>query len=365
MRLEISKETNNILRGVAILGIVIHNFCGWQGNAVCENEFSFSASNITDLIQSVRADLLGGLWDILAFFGHYGVEVFVFLSGYGLAKKHKDSIPAFGDFIRHNIGKLWLLMIPGLVCYGVLTIVMSHDIGYTIHQSLFTFTFASHFTGSLFSNIAYGPYWYFGVTLQLYIFYYALLHRHGNMTLLFWSAIVLVTQIVVIAVSGSESQLLEQLRANIFIAVPTFCLGIWLARNPIELNPRRWQFYGLMLFVVTIILSTYPHPAAWLLSSPIWPLALVWICTLLPRPLKVLMLNIGILSPWIFVAHPVARQIAYRYIPPTEEYTRWLYLAIYLALTAVLALAMSRLINAIRGRYKRQSARRQQRRANQ
>ncbi len=121
MKFEISKETNNVLRGVAILAIVMHNFCGWAG--VSENEFRFAASNITDLWTSISSGALNAVWDIIAFFGHYGVEIFVFLSGYGLAKKHAGAIPRFGAYMRHNISKLWLLMIPGLLCYAVLTLI--------------------------------------------------------------------------------------------------------------------------------------------------------------------------------------------------------------------------------------------------
>lgn len=349
MRFEISKETNNILRGVAILAIVMHNFCGWAG--VSENEFRFAASNITDLWTSISSGVLNAIWDIIAFFGHYGVEIFVFLSGYGLAKKHAGSIPRFGAYMRHNISKLWLLMIPGLLCYAVLTLIFSHDFGYTAHQSFFTITLLSHFTGSLFNNIAYGPYWYFGLTLQLYIFYYALVHRCKSSMLLFWSVVVLAAQLAVIATLGADSQLLGELRANIFIAVPTFCLGIWVAQNPIDLNPRSWHLYGLVLFVLAISLSVYPHPVAWLLSSPVWPLALIWVCTLLPRPLRWLMIEVGILSPWIFVAHPIARQLVFRYMPPSDEYLRWLDLAVYIAAAIALAVIMRYTCTYVRNMY--------------
>lgn len=352
MKLEISRDTNNILRGIAILCIILHNFCGWQENTISENEFTFAASNISDLITTIKSGFLNAIWNLIAFFGHYGVEIFVFLSGYGLAKKHADGIPRFGVYMRHNIAKLWMLMIPGLACYALITFVSSHDFGYTAHQSFFTLTFLSHLSGDVFSNIAYGPYWYFGLTLQLYIFYFALVHKHKNSMLLVWSCAILAIQLLLIAVSGTESRLLDQLRINLFIAVPTFCLGVWLARYPIEFNPRSWMFYGPVFFVLAIVFSVYPHPVAWLLSSPLWPIALIWVCTLLPKPVRLLMLNIGILSPWIFVAHPVIRQIIYTYLPPKDEYLRWLHLGIYLLLTIALAYVMKRSVGYIHTRYK-------------
>ncbi len=349
MRLEISKDTSNILRGIAILCIVLHNFCHWQG--VCENEFTFAASNITDLTSSIKSGILNAVWDIISFFGHYGVEIFVFLSGYGLAKKHSVSIPRFGGYMRHNISKLWMLMIPGLICYALIPFIPSHDFGYTAHQSFFTLTFLSHVSGNVMGNIAYGPYWYFGLTLQLYIFYFVLVHKQKDSMLLLWSCIVIGLQLIIIHVAGAGSALLDQLRANLFIAVPTFCLGVYVARHPIELNPRSWHCYGLSAFVAAIFLSVCPHPTAWLVSSLFWPLALIWICTLLPRPVKMLMLNVGILSPWIFVAHPVIRQLFYGFLPIKDEYLRWSYLVLYLIAAIALAYIMQRTVAYVRLRY--------------
>lgn len=325
---------------MAILGIVMHNFCGWQGNAVSENEFTFAISNISDLYQSLRLGILNAIWNIIAFFGHYGVEIFIFLSGYGLARKHAGSIPKFGTYMRHTLGKLWMLMLPGLLCYGILALIYREDLIYTASRMVYTATFLPHIMSPIMNYIAYGPYWYFGLTLQLYMFYYALVYRRSNHMLLFWSAVVLAVQIAIITISGTDSPLLDQIRANIFIAVPTFCLGVWLARNPIELNPRSWQFAGLMLFLTAIILSTYPHHMAWLFSSMFWPFALIWGVTLLPSVARRLMLEIGVLSPWIFVAHPVCRQVAYKYIAPTDTAWRWLDLAIYLVATVILAILM-------------------------
>ena len=83
----LSRSECAALRGLAILCIVLHNFCHWTGCAVQENEYLFKASNA------------GRMWDSLmepdsylpvrlfSFFGHYGVQIFVVLSGYGLTVK--------------------------------------------------------------------------------------------------------------------------------------------------------------------------------------------------------------------------------------------------------------------------------------
>ena len=78
----------NALRGLAIIGIFLHNYCHWLRPVVKENEYQYFQHNVDGLYQ-----VLQGQWDelfffhILSFFGHYGVPVFLFLSAYGLTMK--------------------------------------------------------------------------------------------------------------------------------------------------------------------------------------------------------------------------------------------------------------------------------------
>ena len=74
----------NALRGLAIIGIFLHNYCHWLGPIVKENEYQFFAANVEGLNRAlVHVD-----WNLplhlLSFFGHYGVPLFLFLSAYGL-----------------------------------------------------------------------------------------------------------------------------------------------------------------------------------------------------------------------------------------------------------------------------------------
>ena len=50
MRTEfLTRAECNALRGVAILGIVLHNYCHWLPGIVRENEYLFRASNASGL----------------------------------------------------------------------------------------------------------------------------------------------------------------------------------------------------------------------------------------------------------------------------------------------------------------------------
>ena len=99
----LSRAECSALRAIAITGIVLHNFCHWLNIEAKENEYLFRVSNNDGLWHALTEP--DGMLpvNLLSYFGHYGVPVFVFLSGYGLAKKYdgKPALPVVG-FIRHH-----------------------------------------------------------------------------------------------------------------------------------------------------------------------------------------------------------------------------------------------------------------------
>ena len=80
----------NAMRGLAIIGIFMHNYCHWLGGIVRENEYQFFANNVYGLNRAIaHADSLLPV-HLFSFFGHYGVPVFLFLSAYGLYCKYES-----------------------------------------------------------------------------------------------------------------------------------------------------------------------------------------------------------------------------------------------------------------------------------
>ncbi len=92
----------NILRGIAIVGIVLHNYCHWLRPIVKENEYQFNQHNV-DWFNNVMAHGFNErtFFHLLSFFGHYGVPIFLFLSAYGLVMKYEgaktQSLPDSGS----------------------------------------------------------------------------------------------------------------------------------------------------------------------------------------------------------------------------------------------------------------------------
>ena len=77
------------MRGIAILAIVLHNYCHWLGKMVQENEYQFSERNVRRLMVEVAHPSWELITHLISFFGHYGVPIFLFLSAYGLVVKYE------------------------------------------------------------------------------------------------------------------------------------------------------------------------------------------------------------------------------------------------------------------------------------
>ena len=79
------------MRGLAIIGIFLHNYCHWLGFAVKENEYTFTMSKASSLMQAISNPDWNLPIHLISFFGHYGVPVFLFLSAYGLVMKSRSA----------------------------------------------------------------------------------------------------------------------------------------------------------------------------------------------------------------------------------------------------------------------------------
>ena len=117
----LSRAECNIMRGLAIMGIFLHNYCHWLGPVVKENEYTFNQKNVDWLwAVTMNADqLLPMHW--VSFFGHYGVPIFLFLSAYGLEMKYGSKLVAAEEgvwaFIKKHFLKLFSMMIVGFAAF--------------------------------------------------------------------------------------------------------------------------------------------------------------------------------------------------------------------------------------------------------
>ncbi|MBO6287172.1 MAG: acyltransferase family protein [Prevotella sp.] len=291
MKNKLSLQQTQALRGLAILGIILHNYCHFLKFAVKENEYTFTAEKPRQLLEklmSIDSDLF---IHILSFFGHYGVPVFLFISGYGLVKKYEaphsapegatnvsahdgnvdpthtaanvsahdgnvapthtaanvsahdgnvapsgaeggassSSLSSSLSFLLRHFRKLFRLMIWGYLLF-VAVYFLRHDDGATVYswdriaaQLTMTVNFLYEHPDRI---IKPGPYWYFGLMMQIYALYIFVIHRwRSNWLLLALVAVCWMVQVIVPA-----PDVLNFVRYNFIGGMLPFAIGVALAR---------------------------------------------------------------------------------------------------------------------------------------
>lgn len=158
----------NVLRGIAILGIFLHNYCHWLGPVVKENEYQYFQHNVDWLTRCIaHADALLPC-HLISFFGHYGVPIFLFLSAYGLERKYGgrpgprlvDNHVAPIPFIRYHFLKLFKMMIVGFICFTIIDAITLGSWKYNVEQIVGQLMMINNWFVHPDDNIWPGPFWF-------------------------------------------------------------------------------------------------------------------------------------------------------------------------------------------------------------
>ena len=229
------------MRGIAIIAIMLHNYCHLIGKIVKENEFRYAASNNDRLWEAVtHPDALLPV-HLLSYFGHYGVPVFLFLSGFGLVMKYEAGGPGLSGssgkygicrFVRYHYLKLLSMLIVGFSLYLCVEVLMSGKFQFHWDNVLAQLLMYINMLPEPGKIIRPGIYWFFGLMMELYIIYRLLLCRRSS-----WFVVALITVCWLLQVSccdpdGEAMKRLRYMRYNFIGAMLPFGLGILVARNP-------------------------------------------------------------------------------------------------------------------------------------
>ena len=379
----LSRTESSALRGIAILGIILHNYCHFLGFAVKENEYKFDPSRpmqFLDKIFSLDSDLFIHLF---SFLGHYGVPIFLFISGYGLVKKyeaHPQPLPKGGEilhsipeqssptrclslftlhFIKKHFLKLFRLMIIGyLVFIGIY--LLRHSDGaqvYSWDRVLAQLTMTINFFYFDPDHIIKpGPYWYFGLMLQLYILYILVIHRWRSNWLL---AALAIGSVALESCFVDSPDWLNYIRYNFIGALLPFCMGIWIARGEEPLSNSRppscspagapiLRFFTLHSSLFTLVVSalfvlfgslsfwTWLFVPVFVVTGAIATVKLVsHLCISLPSGGLGVGSWFGSISAMLFVMHPIARELIISHYRRIDIYG-----GIFIYLLSSVALAM-------------------------
>lgn len=314
----------NALRGIAILGIFLHNFCHWLNPVVKENEYQYFQHNVDWFAQcAARVNELFPA-HVISFFGHYGVPVFLFLSAYGLEMKYGNGQGKAPDgrrvvvssFVRYHYLKLFKMMIVGFICFTVVDAMTAGSWHYNVAQIVGQLLMINNFYDQPDRNIWPGPFWFFGLMLQLYVVYRLLLYRrHWG-----WTVGLMAVCTVAQLFMDPEGENLNYWRYNFMGGMLPFGLGLLFARygNKVMLVNLTFGSF-LMSWVVCsfFIVSASGSFYTWAIVPALVCYASVYfIKTVSTLPLPWLRSRIGYVLGWLgnvsaalFVIHPAIRKV--------------------------------------------------------
>ena len=299
---------SQVLRGLAILSIILHNYTHWMHGAIFENEFMYQSCHVSKLLDYLSHPDGRLPLQFFSFFGHYGVVIFVFLSAYGLEKKYgrttKEVRPL--PFIWTHYLKLLSMCIVGYAAYLLLNAFYVSYPASTIFGVLSQLTMLCNLQICSFDTFAPGPYWYFGLMLQLYVVYRLLLFRRS------WGVIVgaiLVCSIVQAFVTP-DGAVMTWLRTNFVGSILPFGLGLLYAHYEEDIQLSKTAYGIIALVSIALIFVTSLSFLPWI-TTPIFACALGISCTLLlPQSMNKPLAWVGSISAAVFVSHPIVRQLS-------------------------------------------------------
>lgn len=351
-----SQSSVTLLRGLGILLIITHNYMHWLPECVDENEYTFSVERINQLVLYIEQGGPHVILNILSHFGHYGVAIFLFLSGYGLTMKYEKfqdgvsrltpydkEVPVWKFLLRHAV-KLWKLMLPVLLIFVAIELYLG-----TWNRPWSRLLPLMGFYSNMQTprDLILGPWWWFGLMMQFYIIWRLIIYKRSKWVLYTTIALCMTVQIAVAWVErgnlASTDTVTCYLHYNFPSSMLAFGLGVAYARYNLE-----WlrQWWSPLVGMVIIIIGTF-NAGIWCIT----PAGVVMVALAFEKKHEPLLTNhhikylnlrnglifLGTISAWLFALHPVVRAYTIKLAANNNDWEVYLSIIIYLAISIAAA----------------------------
>ena len=261
MTCDLDKKDTAILKGIAISFIVFHNYFHVLG-AVRENEFNFDPARFPLFLHTV-VHPSQTIQALFSFYGHFGVQVFIFLSAYGIAKSHWDDVGSWPSFMWSRVKKLYPMFMLAVLFWAVLAAMhvgplwVIRDAG---PELLLMLAGASNLVPGL-GLPPVGPWWFIPFIMQFYAIW-PMLKKITNKV--GWPGLVVLC-VVCFVISEALNPVLAQwsitMAENPIGRMRVFCLGIIAARYPMRIH----GYLAALAFAIILLGSEY-HAVSYVIS---------------------------------------------------------------------------------------------------
>jgi len=243
----LTKDQVFILKGIGITLIVLHNFIHLL-SGTAENQMNFSIDKFQSFLIAIVNNPLAIFNNTLSYFGHFGVQVFVFCSAFGLTKKYiANKSINYWNFIIARTVKLFSLLLLGIIFY-LLILALKNELTPILAIKIFiTKTW-------MLDNLSYytiyryiGPWWFFSLILQLYSIFPLLLFiikKYGKSGFLIS---MIASYVLIYALFPVAEKNSIPLFGNFIGHLPEFLLGIGIAYF------KEWKLDGKTILIALLV----------------------------------------------------------------------------------------------------------------
>ena len=347
---EFSKDDSLIIKGLAILAIMLHNFFHWVKPITGENEFGFAAHTVYKFAEQLSSQPQEFINIIFSYLGHFGVQLFILISGYGLTKSMLNKPQSWGEFMGSRLKKIYPLLIVAILTFVIANLIIFkqmpafgdwREIG---RKLLLIHTLIP---GSGVSVC--GPWWFFGLIVQLYVLFPIILkltQRHGTKILVGTMVISYLWIMTALFLYDHDPGSVLAMQ-NAPGHLPEFCFGIWLGLAPRKIS-NWWLIPTLAVFSLGNFFEPF-YPFTFLAVSAIF----VIIYNIVRKPITQFaavrrpVAFLGSISMFLFAVHGFLRQPFFGIASTSNVASGLLAATLFIATSIAVAIAIRPLYKLI------------------
>ncbi len=309
----------NIMKGISMLMIMFHNYFHQITPKTGENEFHFSVDYFQRLIGFLASEPLHAVRHLFSYFGHYGVQIFIVVSSYGLYISYKDRDIQWLSFMKKRILKLYPTLLIGIVFVVTIYVISSSRFPsvFLVKESLIKLTLLYGFIPGSALSVS-GPWWFFSAIVQLYAFF-PLLKRIVKK---FGANSMLVIAFIFIGLTIAFNTFVNIPNFSIYFTfvgqIPVFALGIYFAART-EIRIPLWAFLAALVVFAAANIYELAYYFSFVSVSILLLSVMIWIIPFIERfkNLSNFLVFTGSISLFLFVIHGTLRS---PFITLAEDY---------------------------------------------
>ena len=259
----LSREQVTQLKGIAIVAIALHNYFHWIFHKTQENEINFDPNRFEYFLSDFVFSPSEWVQSIFTYFGHFGVQIFIFISAYALAISYPD-IDSGYRFLTSRIKKLYPIFVSSILIWVVLSGLRSGILGPIDRLTQYYGEILLILTGlyPLIPGNTYpvvGPWWFISYIIQFYAMWILLSRLSARV-----SNRALLTMILAgVAFNYSVSPfVLDAFGINLLLTplghLPEIILGVYYARTGISTSNLLFLCACVTLTLSGLYYSAWP-----------------------------------------------------------------------------------------------------------